>query len=280
MDKCDMGEKDMRIETNENFYKNTDALIYNNGYEECEAGHSFGPAVRKSYMIHYITSGKGIFKCDGKVYHLEKGDAFFIKPNQEIYYCADIHDPWAYGWIGMQGLKIESYINKTTLAHTPLFHYSKDDQLALKFVNISVAYRSVSACKELLLNSLLYDFLHFLVNQFPNYQNTIPTEEEYVNFIINYCITHIDEKIYVSDIANYLGLDRSYTTRLFKKNMNISLKDYILKTKLDEAERLLIETTLPIKVISKSVGYDDELYFSRLFHKKKNISPRSYRQNI
>ncbi|WP_353956659.1 helix-turn-helix domain-containing protein [Allocoprobacillus halotolerans] len=55
--------------------------------------------------------------------------------------------------------------------------------------------------------------------------------------------------------------------------MNISLKDYILKTKLDEAERLLIETTLPIKVISKSVGYDDELYFSRLFHKKKIFHP-------
>ena len=56
----------MRIETNDNFYKNTDGLIYNNGYEECEPGHSFGPAVRKSYMIHYITSGKGIFKCEGK----------------------------------------------------------------------------------------------------------------------------------------------------------------------------------------------------------------------
>lgn len=69
----------MRIETNDNFYKNTDGLIYNNGYEECEPGHSFGPAVRKSYMIHYITSGKGIFKCEGKEYHLEKRRCLFYK---------------------------------------------------------------------------------------------------------------------------------------------------------------------------------------------------------
>lgn len=268
----------MRIETNDNFYKNTDGLIYNNGYEECEPGHSFGPAVRKSYMIHYITSGKGIFKCEGKEYHLEKGDAFFIKPGQEVYYCADMHDPWAYGWIGMQGLKIESYLNRTTLANSPILHYSKNDKMALKFVNISVAYRSTSLCKELLLNSLLYDFLHFLVNEFPNFKNMNPTEEEYVNAIINYCITHIDEKIYVTDIAGYLGLNRSYTTRLFKKNMNTSLKDYILKTKFEEAERLLTETTLPIKVISKSVGFDDELYFSRMFHKKMNVSPYNYRK--
>lgn len=60
--------------------------------------------------------------------------------------------------------------------------------------------------------------------------------------------------------------------------MNTSLKDYILKTKFEEAERLLTETTLPIKVISKSVGFDDELYFSRMFHKKMNVSPYNYRK--
>lgn len=62
----------MRIETNDNFYKNTDGLIYNNGYEECEPGHSFGPAVRKSYMIHYITSGKGILNVRVKSIILKK----------------------------------------------------------------------------------------------------------------------------------------------------------------------------------------------------------------
>jgi len=41
---------------------------------------------------------------------------------------------------------------------------------------------------------------------------------------------------------------------------------------------LLTETTLPIKVISKSVGFDDELYFSRMFHKKMNVSPYNYRK--
>lgn len=73
------------------------------------------------------------------------------------------------------------------------------------------------------------------------------------------------KKIYVTDIADYLGLNRSYTTRLFKKNMNTSLKDYILKTKFEEAERLLTETTLPIKVISKSVGFDDDCTFHECF---------------
>nr|WP_281521743.1 AraC family ligand binding domain-containing protein [Dubosiella newyorkensis] len=85
----------MRITTNStDFYFNADAMVYTQGYEECEPGHSYGSALRKSYMIHYITQGKGIFKVNGKTYSLQRGDLFFIAPGQEIYYEADQENPW------------------------------------------------------------------------------------------------------------------------------------------------------------------------------------------
>ena len=59
--------------------------------------------------------------------------------------------------------------------------------------------------------------------------------------------------------------------------MKISLKDYILKTKIDEANDLLKNTDLPINVISRSVGFDDPLYFSRIYKEKQKISPKNYR---
>ena len=71
------------------FSKNLDAMIYTCGYEKCSPAHSYGPAVRSGYLIHYILGGKGIYKTEGHLYHLSEGDAFLIRPNTLIYYEAD-----------------------------------------------------------------------------------------------------------------------------------------------------------------------------------------------
>ncbi|MDU2674061.1 MAG: AraC family ligand binding domain-containing protein [Clostridium sp.] len=261
-----------------NFYKSIDIMIYNTGYEECDPGHSYGPAVRKSYMIHYVTEGKGIFTINGKTYQLKKGDAFLMCPGEQIYYEADKKNPWCYAWIGMQGVKVESYLKKTAFANSPIIHYSKDDQLSLLYIKLQKAYSSDSRSRELLVNSVLYEILHFLINSVPNEKSDKDHNEKiYLNKIISYCAINIDKQIKVSELAQYLGLDRSYLTRLFKSEMKISLKDYILKTKIDEANDLLKNTDLPINVISRSVGFDDPLYFSRIYKEKQKISPKNYR---
>lgn len=261
-----------------NFYKSIDIMIYNTGYEECDPGHSYGPAVRKSYMIHYVTEGKGIFTINGKTYQLKKGDAFLMCPGEQIYYEADKKNPWCYAWIGMQGVKVESYLKKTAFANSPIIHYSKDDQLSLLYIKLQKAYSSDSRSRELLVNSVLYEILHFLINSVPNEKSDKDHNEKiYLNKIISYCAINIDKQIKVSELAQYLGLDRSYLTRLFKSEMKISLKDYILKTKIDEANDLLKNTDLPINVISRSVGFDDPLYFSRIYKEKQKMSPKNYR---
>ena len=271
----------MRLYTNSNdFYSNIDAMIYNNGYEECESGHFYGPAVRKSYMIHYITAGKGIYKNNGKIYHLKKGDAFLICPGEEIFYQADEKDPWCYAWIGMQGVKIKSYLQRTTLASSPILHYSKDTQLSFLYIKLAKAYSTNSENRDLLLNSVLYEFLYFLIENFPNKKNNINHDEEYINACLVYCFTHLDKKIQVHDIANHLGLNRSYLTRLFKKYLGVSLKEYIWTIKINEANKLLKETDLPINVVARSVGFDDPLYFSRLYKEKNGITAKEYRNQI
>ena len=267
----------MRLYTNSNdFYSNIDAMVYNNGYEECEANHSYGPAIRKSYMIHYITTGKGIYIVNGKTYHLKKGDAFLMRPGEEIFYQADQNDPWCYGWIGMQGIKIPSYLQRTTLSNNPIIHYSKDDTLSFLYIKMAKAYSSNKKGKDVLLNSVLYEFLHFLINHFPNENISVNHDKEYINSVINYCFLNLDKKIQVSDIAKHLSLNRSYLTRLFKKNVGVSIKEYIWTTKINEANKLLKETSLPINVIARSVGFDDPLYFSRLYKEKTGITAKQY----
>lgn len=43
------------------------------GYAECEPLHSYGPATRPNYIIHYVMGGKGIYQVGEKKYHISKG---------------------------------------------------------------------------------------------------------------------------------------------------------------------------------------------------------------
>ena len=52
------------------------------GWEQCEAGHSFGPTVRGFYLIHYVLSGRGIFSAHGTDFSLRKGQMFIIHPHR------------------------------------------------------------------------------------------------------------------------------------------------------------------------------------------------------
>ncbi len=51
--------------------------------------HSYGPAVRPNYVIHYIISGKGTFTIGNRTYRLTAGQGFFLMPNVRTYYEAE-----------------------------------------------------------------------------------------------------------------------------------------------------------------------------------------------
>lgn len=104
------------------FYKTIDLMVHTSGHERCKPSHSYGPAVRNSYMLHYIHSGKGIYQTGGKTYSLQAGDLFLMIPGERIFYQADEEDPWVYSWIGIQGMKAEEYIRRSCLFQQKVCH--------------------------------------------------------------------------------------------------------------------------------------------------------------
>lgn len=80
------------------------------GYAKCSPLHSFGPAVRPNYILHYIVDGKGKFLVNGEEYNLRKGQGFLIEPEVQTFYQADEEVPWTYLWIGFGGKKAEDYL--------------------------------------------------------------------------------------------------------------------------------------------------------------------------
>lgn len=132
--------------------------------------------------------------------------------------------------------------------------------------------------RDLMMNSILYEYLFLLADKFPREQYT-PGEKQinYVEEALTYLEPNYTNNISVQSLADSIGLNRSYLHRLFKSATGSSVQEYLLDLRIRKACTLLKSTVLPIAIISLSVGYEDTLYFSRLFKKKKGVSPSRYR---
>lgn len=262
------------------FTRNIDAMIYTCGYENCDPGHSYGPVMRNGYLIHYILSGCGIYKARGKIFHLKEGDAFLICPEELIYYEADRKQPWSYTWIGMQGIKVKGYLERTSLLKSLVFHYDQDDRMRLCHEKMFEADQ-IKNNKDLIMNSIMYEYLFLLARKFPG---GLPEENKkkagYVDEALKYIESAYCDPITVQDIADRLNINRSYLSRLFRTITGISIQDYLLDYRIRQACILLKNSDLSIRTIAHSVSYMDALYFSRLFHRKKGMTPSEYRKHI
>ncbi len=261
------------------FTRNIDAMIYTCGYENCSPGHSYGPVMRNGYLIHYILEGSGIYKARGKLFRLKKDDAFLICPGELIYYKADEKTPWSYTWIGMQGIKIKSYLERTSLPETLVFHYDWDDRMKLCHEKMFEADK-LPCSKDLMMNSIMYEYLFLLARKFPGKASVFPEKKNsYVEEALSFIESSYCDPITVQNIADHLTLNRSYLHRIFKSATGMSLQDYLLDYRIRQACILLRTTDLSIRAIAHSVSFADPLYFSRLFRQKKGASPSEYRKN-
>lgn len=221
--------------------------------------------------------GKGDL-TDGHIYQLKEGDAFLIRPNTLIYYEADKYEPWTYTWIGFQGIKIEEYLKRTSLLETPYFHYGKDDRVRLCHKKMFEAYK-LPENRDLMMNSILYEYLYLLASKFP--RKYIPAKEKKISYVeeaLRYIENNYAHTVNIQVIADYLNIERTYLYRLFKDITGSSPQEYLLDYRIRRACNLLKETDLPVNDIARSVGYNDALYFSRLFKQKKGRTPTRYRK--
>lgn len=87
------------------------------------------------------------------------------------------------------------------------------------------------------------------------------------------------KKIYLSDIAESLGLSESYLSRLFKKETGGRLQDYIIDVRLEHAVNLLKYSEEPISNIAEYVNFSSQSYMGKVFREKYHMSPKQYRKN-
>lgn len=268
------------------FYrKNVDLYLCYCGIENCSNGHSFGPAVRNDYLIHYITKGKGIYQVGNKTYEVKEGEYFLICPGVTTFYQADEKEPWSYIWIGFNGMKAPVYLEYLHLAQeSNLVGVCKGQSKLERYVREMLEAKELTYANELRREGLLYLFLSELsmAAEEEKVEETVPDYpyEIYVEHTLRFIEENYQKNIKVNDIADEIGLNRSYLTNSFKKMLGESVQEYLIRFRMGKAESALVNTMDTVQEIARSVGYEDALAFSKAFKKRNRCSPMEYRKRF
>ena len=231
------------------------------GHENCKPGHFDGPDIRANYLIHYVVSGCGVFRTNGKEYTVNPGEIFIISPGKEVFYQADIKNPWTYIWIG----------------------FSSSEPLHLDDVipcpGASEIFNSILQCERFkngrtaYLKARLWDLLAVLIDG-KSYAT------KYIDEALKIIHSNYMSELTVTEIANELNLNRTYFSVLFKEKVGMTPKEYLTNYRMDTAASLLNMRHKSISTIARSVGYHDLFTFSRMFKKRFGVSPSKYLQSI
>lgn len=257
------------------------------GIEQCSPGYAYSkvPIAREHYHLHIVLSGKGIVKVEGKTFHLSKNQAFLLKPDQKIFYQADNMDPWKYCWIVIDGSKAVSYLESSGFSegvYAAKLHVdgTEFEQLIERLLKCTMVTRA----NDIRRTAIALEFISLLMDATAqtgkdNRRRHDYTPEIYLQHALSFISLNY-QRIGVNDIAQYIGVNRSYLTRIFTNRIGVSPQQYLLDYRLGKGRDLLETTEMSVTDIAQKIGYDNPLTFSKMFKRTYGISPRNYRNGI
>ncbi|UDQ81912.1 AraC family transcriptional regulator [Erwinia rhapontici] len=253
--------------------------IYQYGHEVCASQHSYGPAVRQHYLIHYVIRGGGTLFSGDRRWPVRQGEAFLIHPHEITTYTADKQRPWEYMWVELDGLIALRSLEKCGLRRDMPLYRPKETLSpcpAYPFLQQLVAQDPVHSLRIAGLTCLFLDAL--IANAHHEDGEETRCGNKHLDSAIQFIERHYHRNLAIGEVADHCNIDRSYLSRLFQQQFGYGPKQYLLLLRMEVATSLLSDPSLPIKVIAYSLGYTSQMQFAKVFQQHFHCSPTQWRR--
>jgi len=232
------------------------------------------------FIFIYCTEGEGWLKIEDTKCQVLPNHFFIIPKNTEHSYGASENTPWSIYWIHFDGLVAENlYTRYYSICNWCNVIPFSNERVQL-FNQIYEIFKSNYIAPQMEYGNILglnfiSSFIFNEIDQTVNFHN----KNNLVDTIVDFLIENLDKPLKSNEIAEEFNFSPSYLFALFKKSTGYSLIQFFNLKKVQKACEYLNYTELSIKEISHRVGFQDPLYFSRLFKKYMGSSPRSYKKD-
>ena len=240
------------------------------------------PRGRVDWQIIYIAAGKGHFILDGKEVIVPAGSMVLFQPKQVqdyFYFGKDKTQVWFVHFTGREVRNIlrhyeiptDGYILHTGISreYEDLFRRMRDE-----LVRCSWGYEEMLTY---LFRELLMTMHRRMTENAPRVSGFIQDEIDRARAFFD---EHYNEEISIEQYAVSRNMSTSWFNRSFRSAVGTSPMQYILDVRIRNAQTLLETTDYSVTSIAALVGYENPMYFSRLFRKAKGLSPSKYRKTF
>ena len=261
--------------------KNGSLFVNCCGCSRTEPLHSFGPAQKPHYLIHFVLSGRGKFVIKNKEYSLEPGYGFLIPPEELAFYQSDDENPWTYVWVGFSGALAENTVKSMGLSlNSPVFMSDRGEEL-YQTVKDMMEHNTYGIANDLRRNGQLQLFLSIIAESVPlEKKSETDSADNYVRRAVEFIQGNYCNPIKVTDVADYVCINRSYLYTLFRNGTGMSPQQFLTTFRITKATELLQLTEHPIESTALSFGYTYPLVFTKAFKQMKGMSPSAYRREM
>ncbi len=238
---------------------------------------TYRPDGTANYQLMYIADGKAHFQIDGVWHHLEKGNCVLYRPEdaQRYEYFLDDH-PEVY-WVHFSCSKKPIISDNTGKDKSRILQVGVHSTYLQLFDTMIHELQIKQPYFEEQLQLLMQQLLNVMRRNCFKEKTVFESYNKEVEEAIRIFHLEPEREFTIRDYAKERGLNYYRFIDTFSRYTGVSPRQYIINIRMTLAKDLLINTDFQILEIAQIAGYENPLYFSRLFKKNCGIAPSDYR---
>ena len=242
-------------------------------------GHESTRHVHKEFEIYYMKEG-------GCTYHIEE-NTYRVKPGDVVLIPGNTSHRTTYGGVAHTRLLVNcsyEYIPAPVLerleAIGPLYRNIKViSQLEELFAKIEHEYSHADALSAEVMKCFTAELLFVILRHKNEHEKTV-MGSNFITTVQEYIQNNYMNEVKLSALAEMLSVSQEHLSRVFKREMGIGFKEYLVQFRLQKAEEMLKhETGRAVSEVAYACGFNDGNYFSYTFKKAYGVSPTAVRRN-
>ncbi|GKU83593.1 AraC family transcriptional regulator [Niallia sp. NCCP-28] len=224
-----------------------------------------------SYLFMHIRKGKMRIEYEDKEFIATENTFVFLNCYKPHLYRTE--EDTIFDWFHFSGNASDDYFeqlfNNNGCVYSIINNFVIDDCMT-SILNMAENDRIDEDAVSIMIHKILYE-LKNLSNQADEVQLSM------IRSVVKYLESHYQDPITLNDLADRARLSPYHFSRIFKKHMNCSPYQYLINYRINNAKKLLHNTSLSVQEVAYANGFNSVPHFIQIFKKHTNLSPKKFR---